>query len=111
MIEWLENEGRGARQVQYRLRDWLFSRQRYWGEPFPLAHLDDGTIVQLPDTELPVELPPIDAYKPTADGKPPLARADTAWLKVTLPDGSIATPRDKHYATMGRLLLVLSPFP
>ena len=91
MIAWLESEKKGTRQVQYRLRDWLFSRQRYWGEPFPLAHLDDGTIVQLPDDHLPVELPPIDAYKPTEDGRPPLARADEAWLKVTLPDGRIAT--------------------
>ena len=91
MITWLESEKKGTRQVQYRLRDWLFSRQRYWGEPFPLAHLEDGTIVQLPDDHLPVELPPIDAYKPTADGKPPLARADETWLKVKLPDGQIAT--------------------
>ena len=91
MIAWLESEGRGTGQVQYRLRDWLFSRQRYWGEPFPLAHLEDGTIVQLPDEALPVELPAIDAYKPTEDGKPPLARADEEWLKVTLPDGRTAT--------------------
>ena len=91
MISWLESEKRGTRQVQYRLRDWLFSRQRYWGEPFPLVHLDDGTIVQLPDDQLPIELPPIDAYKPTEEGKPPLARADESWLKVTLPDGRIAT--------------------
>ncbi len=91
MIAWLETEKKGMRQVQYRLRDWLFSRQRYWGEPFPLVHLDDGTIVQLPDDELPIELPPIDAYKPTEEGDPPLARADESWLKVTLPDGRIAT--------------------
>ncbi len=91
MITWLEKENRGTRQVQYRLRDWLFSRQRYWGEPFPLAHLDDGTIVQIPDDQLPVELPSIDAYKPTEDGKPPLARADESWLKVKLPDGQTAT--------------------
>lgn len=91
MISWLESEKKGTRQVQYRLRDWLFSRQRYWGEPFPLAHLDDGTIVQIPDDQLPVQLPPIDAYKPTEDGKPPLARADESWLKVKLPDGQIAT--------------------
>ena len=91
MISWLETEKKGIRQVQYRLRDWLFSRQRYWGEPFPLAHLDDGTIVQLPDDQLPIELPPIDAYKPTEDGKPPLARADENWLRITLPDGRIAT--------------------
>ena len=91
MIAWLESQKKGKGQIQYRLRDWLFSRQRYWGEPFPLAHLDDGTIVQLPDEHLPIELPPIDAYRPTEDGKPPLARADEAWLKVKLPDGRIAT--------------------
>ena len=91
MIAWLESEKRGTRQVQYRLRDWLFSRQRYWGEPFPLAHLEDGTIVQLPDEELPLELPPIDAYKPTEDGQPPLARAGSEWLNVTLLDGRAAT--------------------
>lgn len=91
MIAWLEEEKKGEGQIQYRLRDWLFSRQRYWGEPFPLAHLEDGTIVPLPDDHLPVELPPIDAYKPTEDGKPPLARADETWLKVELPDGQIAT--------------------
>ena len=91
MITWLESQGKGTRQVQYRLRDWLFSRQRYWGEPFPLVHLEDGTIVQLTDDQLPVELPPIDTYKPTTDGKPPLARADETWLKVKLPNGRIAT--------------------
>ena len=91
MIAWLEAENRGTREVNYRLRDWLFSRQRYWGEPFPLAYLEDGTIVQLPDETLPIELPPVDAYKPTADGKPPLARAEADWLTVTLPDGRTAT--------------------
>ena len=91
MIAWLESEQSGTRQVQYRLRDWLFSRQRYWGEPFPLAHLEDGTIVQLSDEALPLELPSIDAYKPTEDGKPPLARAAEEWLTVTLPDGRTAT--------------------
>ena len=91
MIAWLESEKKGTRQVQYRLRDWLFSRQRYWGEPFPLVHVEngeeDGSIVPLPDEALPVELPPVDAYKPTADGEPPLARAADEWLTITLPDG------------------------
>ena len=87
MIEWLEERGRGERQVQYRLRDWLFSRQRYWGEPFPTVQLEDGTVITLPESDLPVELPPIDEYKPTADGEPPLARAADDWLMVTLPDG------------------------
>ena len=75
MIEWLEAEGVGRGTVTYKLRDWLFSRQRYWGEPFPIVHLEDGTVVPVPEAELPVELPPVDEYKPTADGRPPLARA------------------------------------
>ena len=87
MIEWLEENGKGICKVQYRLRDWLFSRQRYWGEPFPFIHLEDGTIMPAPSEQLPVELPPIDEYKPTPDGKPPLARAGDDWLMVTLPDG------------------------
>ena len=87
MIERLEADGKAKRQVQYRLRDWLFSRQRYWGEPFPTVQLEDGTIMPLPESELPVELPPIDEYKPTAGGDPPLARASDDWLMVTLPDG------------------------
>ncbi len=87
MTEWLESEGKGKAQVQYRLRDWLFSRQRYWGEPFPTVQLEDGTIMPLPEDQLPVELPPIDEYRPTEDGKPPLARASDDWLMITLPDG------------------------
>ena len=87
MTEWLENKRKGKVQVQYRLRDWLFSRQRYWGEPFPTVQLEDGTIMSVPESELPVELPPIDEYKPTPDGKPPLARASDDWLMITLPDG------------------------
>ena len=93
MIEWLASEGHGARRVEYRLRDWLFSRQRYWGEPFPVLHvLDDegeptGEILPVPRDDLPVELPEVDEFKPTADGRPPLARAGDDWLIVTLPDG------------------------
>jgi leucyl-tRNA synthetase len=93
MIAWLEEHGKGRARVEYRLRDWLFSRQRYWGEPFPIVHVLDengaptGELVPLPDSALPVELPPVDEYKPTPDGRPPLARADDDWLLVTLPDG------------------------
>ncbi len=89
MIEWLEQKKKGNRQVQYRLRDWLFSRQRYWGEPFPVVHLEDGSITTIPDDGLPVELPSIDEYRPTPDGKPPLARAGDDWLKMFLPDGRL----------------------
>jgi leucyl-tRNA synthetase len=89
MIEWLEANGKGTARVQYRLRDWLFSRQRYWGEPIPIVWLQDGTPMPLPVEQLPVELPAVDEYRPTDDGKPPLARAGDAWLAVTLPDGRI----------------------
>lgn len=91
MVDWLQEQGIGKGKVQYRLRDWLFSRQRYWGEPFPVVHADDGEIIPLAAELLPVELPPIDAYRPTADGRPPLARADENWLRVQLPDGRTAT--------------------
>ena len=84
---WLEAQRKGRGKVEYRLRDWLFSRQRYWGEPFPILHLEDGSMMAMPEEELPLTLPPVDAYKPTDDGQPPLARAGDDWLMVTLPDG------------------------
>ena len=87
MIAWLEEHGHGRARVQYKLRDWLFSRQRYWGEPFPIVHLEDGSVVTLPESQLPVLLPQIDEYKPTADGRPPLARGGDEFLMVELPDG------------------------
>ncbi len=87
MISYLEENNKGKKLVQYKLRDWLFSRQRYWGEPFPIVHLEDGKTVAVPDSQLPVKLPSVDEYRPTADGKPPLARAQDDWLMVTLPDG------------------------
>ncbi|MEM1177280.1 MAG: leucine--tRNA ligase [Acidobacteriota bacterium] len=90
IIAWLEDKGLGTPRVQYKLRDWLFSRQRYWGEPFPIAHVgdgDDSEAVPLGAELLPVELPPIDEYRPTDDGKPPLARAGAEWLDIELPDG------------------------
>ena len=83
IIDWLEETDRGERRVNYKLRDWLFSRQRYWGEPFPVLHLEDGSVVPVPESDLPVTLPHVDAYKPTADGQPPLARADASWLETT----------------------------
>lgn len=89
MIEWLERHRAGSARVQYRLRDWLFSRQRYWGEPIPVVWLEDGSAVPVPSDALPVELPAIDEYRPTPDGKPPLARAGDDWLAVRLPDGRI----------------------
>ena len=85
MIAWLEEEGVGTGTVNYKLRDWLFSRQRYWGEPFPLIELEDGTIKAVPMKDLPVTLPDLDEYKPTAEGEPPLARA-TDWVETTDPE-------------------------
>jgi leucyl-tRNA synthetase len=75
VIAWLEKNGRGRGSIRYRLHDWLFSRQRYWGEPFPLITLEDGSVVPLPEDSLPVLLPDLDDYRPTDDGQPPLARA------------------------------------
>jgi leucyl-tRNA synthetase len=91
MIEWLEEHGKGRGRVEYKLRDWLFSRQRYWGEPFPIVHAEDGEVLPVSPGELPIELPPIDEYRPTEDGRPPLARASREWLELTLPDGRKAT--------------------
>jgi len=79
VIAWLEEHKLGEQSIRYKLRDWLFSRQRYWGEPFPTYEAADGTVHLVPKRELPVALPQIDEYKPTRDGQPPLARA-TDWL-------------------------------
>ena len=88
MIQELESKNQGKGKVTYKLRDWLFSRQRYWGEPFPIAYDKNGDPQILGEGDLPVELPMVDAYKPTDDGKPPLARASKAWSDVMLSDGS-----------------------
>ena len=79
---WLEEKGLGRRATTYKLRDWLFSRQRYWGEPFPVAHDQTGNVVTLSEDDLPVLLPSLDDFKPAGDGASPLARA-TAWLDVS----------------------------
>ena len=83
-IAWLEARGAGYAQIQYHLRDWLFSRQRYWGEPLPILHLADGSVVALPDDALPLLPPELEDYKPTPTGEPPLARA-SQWLRATDP--------------------------
>jgi leucyl-tRNA synthetase len=86
---WLESRGLGRREVQYKLRDWLFSRQRYWGEPFPVLHGPGGEIAEVDETDLPVELPEMDDFSPqTSDDpgaapRPPLARAPESWRIVT----------------------------
>ena len=90
MIAWLEERGLGTGRVTYRLRDWLFSRQRYWGEPFPILHREDGELVAVADDALPVRLPDVTSYKPTGTGESPLA-AVTDWVHTTDPrDGAPA---------------------
>ena len=84
IILWLEGKGAGTKSVNYKLRDWLFSRQRYWGEPFPIIHVD-GEHKALPESELPVTLPEVDKYQPTGDGEPPLANAKK-WVETTDPE-------------------------
>jgi leucyl-tRNA synthetase len=81
MIEWLEKEGKGTRKITYRLRDWLFSRQRYWGEPIPILHLEDGTMKPVPESELPLTLPEMDHIKPSGTGESPLANASD-WVNT-----------------------------
>ena len=82
--EWLAARGQGRRAVKYKLRDWLFSRQRYWGEPFPIIHYDDGSIELVDESELPVRLPEMEDFKPSGTGEPPLAKAK-AWVDYTDP--------------------------
>ena len=84
MIKWLEEHKVGKAKTQYKLRDWLFSRQRYWGEPFPVIHWEDGTQTLVDEADLPLTLPELENYKPTGTGEPPLAKA-TDWVNVTDP--------------------------
>ncbi|KZO01389.1 leucine--tRNA ligase [Bacillus badius] len=85
MIEWLEEKGIGTKKVTYRLRDWLFSRQRYWGEPIPIIHWEDGTMSTVPEEELPLMLPVTTEIKPSGTGESPLANIDE-WVNVVDPE-------------------------
>ena len=84
MIQWLEEKGVGTKKVTYRLRDWLFSRQRYWGEPIPLIHWEDGTMTAVPEEELPLVLPVTKEIKPSGTGESPLANIED-WVNVVDP--------------------------
>lgn len=84
MIEWLEKQGLGKRKVNFKLRDWVFSRQRYWGEPIPLVHCDKCGWVPIPESELPLELPEIETFEPGENGESPLAKAYD-WIETTCP--------------------------
>lgn len=85
MIAWLEENGVGKQEVSYRLRDWLFSRQRYWGEPIPVIHWEDGTTTTVPESELPLRLPKTDDIRPSGTGESPLANIDE-WVNVVDPE-------------------------
>ena len=86
MIDWLKEHGVGDKKVNYRLRDWLFSRQRYWGEPIPVIHWDDGETTLVPEDELPLRLPKTDDIKPSGTGESPLANLDD-WVNVVDENG------------------------
>ena len=80
-ISWLSKNNKGKGKIQYKLRDWLFSRQRYWGEPIPVVHTNDGKIIPLDDTELPLTLPQVDKYEPALTGESPLANIKE-WVEI-----------------------------
>ncbi|MBN2450182.1 MAG: leucine--tRNA ligase, partial [Lentisphaeria bacterium] len=94
ITSWLESKGFGRRAVNYKLRDWLFSRQRYWGEPFPIVHLEDGSRHLLED-ELPVVLPEMDDITPSGSGESPLANA-REWLAYSRPDNGLRGRRETN---------------
>ncbi|TKY53984.1 Leucine--tRNA ligase [Spatholobus suberectus] len=98
VIEWAEKSENGKRKVNYKLRDWLFARQRYWGEPIPVIFLDDsGETVPLCETELPLLLPELDDFSPTGTGEPPLSKA-MSWVKTT--DSLSGRPATRETNTM-----------
>ena len=84
IIDWLAENGRGEKKTNYKLRDWVFSRQRYWGEPIPIVKCDDCGYVALPESELPLKLPMVESYEPTDNGESPLANM-TEWVETTCP--------------------------
>jgi leucyl-tRNA synthetase len=89
ITNWLVEKRQGKKSVNYKLRDWLFSRQRYWGEPFPILHTEDDGVIGILEDDLPLTLPEIEDYKPAGTGESPLAKAGD-WLDVTLADGTKA---------------------
>lgn len=94
MIDWLVDHKVGKRQITYRLRDWLFSRQRYWGEPIPIIHWEDGTMSAVPEEDLPLELPDMDKITPSGTGESPLANSD--WIHVTDPKTGMKGRRETN---------------
>jgi len=95
MNDWLEENDKGYREINYRLRDWVFSRQRYWGEPIPIIHWEDGTTTAVPEENLPVELPKTDNIEPSETTESPLANMDE-WLEVTDPETGLKGRRETN---------------
>jgi leucyl-tRNA synthetase len=95
MIAWLEEQGKGQGKVTYRLRDWLFSRQRYWGEPIPILHLEDGTMKTVPEDQLPLVLPDVDHIKPSGTGESPLANVKE-WVETIDPETGMKARRETN---------------
>jgi len=95
IVVWLTGQGLGRAAVQYKLRDWLFSRQRYWGEPIPIVHLEDGTMKALPDTELPLLLPDLKKFQPSGTTESPLALAEE-WVNVVDPSTGLRGKRETN---------------
>ncbi|MDF2926795.1 MAG: leucyl-tRNA synthetase [Paenibacillaceae bacterium] len=95
MIQWLEEQGKGRGKVTYRLRDWLFSRQRYWGEPIPILHLEDGTMKPVRTEDLPLVLPHTDAIRPSGTGESPLANVED-WVNTVDPETGLKARRETN---------------
>jgi len=95
MNEWLEEDHVGKKEVSYRLRDWLFSRQRYWGEPIPVIHWEDGTTTTVPESELPLRLPVTSDIRPSGTGESPLANIDE-WVNVVDPETGMKGKRETN---------------
>ncbi|MDQ0339593.1 leucyl-tRNA synthetase [Caldalkalibacillus uzonensis] len=95
MIKWLEEKGVGQRKVSYKMRDWLFSRQRYWGEPIPILHLEDGSLKPVSETELPLTLPEVDEIKPSGTGESPLANVEE-WVNTIDPETGMKARRETN---------------
>jgi leucyl-tRNA synthetase len=95
MVTFLEGQGKGQGKVTYRLRDWLFSRQRYWGEPIPILHLEDGSMKPVPESELPLLLPDVDAIQPSGTGESPLAVVED-WVNTVDPETGLPAKRETN---------------
>ena len=105
VIEYLEKNKIGTKKVNYKLRDWVFSRQRYWGEPIPMVYCEDCGWVPLDEKDLPLKLPEVEEFTPGENGESPLAK-QTDWINTTCPHCGTCKKRDRYNASMGWFFLV-----